>query len=160
MQQLFQPFPWYTDTLLRNHLKEQCGTTCQFKLLTPQYHMLPFQLRRPKSPLPISGLAWSCPDGSHIFILDPSAIQIYTAGEWDYIIYDGRELQVCPDCADDPFPCGWQVATMTDGVNTWYSEMFYVETGDDQFVVPGGHIWVDEDGDNIVDEAENPLYVD
>lgn len=158
MQILFQPFQWYDNPDLRNHHKKQCEEDCHFKLLTPQNHMLPFQLRRPKSPLPITGLVWSCPDGTAPFILDPSVIQIYTAGEWDYIIYDGRELSVCPDCADEPFPCGWLVATITDGVNTWYSEMFFVEPGDEMFISPDGQIWTDENGDNITDEAENPLY--
>lgn len=140
---VFTAFPWYTDKKLLNHYKEQCLQECHFKLLTPLNSLLPFNIVRPRIPNEIISWQVMCPDGSNVVDLDPELISIYTAADGDHIIYNGADLGL-------ELPCGFLVSVITDGVNTFYSEMFWVESdlaGDDPCV------HVTETGEHIITET-------
>lgn len=142
-RRVFTAFPWYTDRLLLNHYKEQCLQECHYKLLTPLNSLLPFHIVRPRIPNVI--LTWQvmCPDGSNVIDLDPDLISIYAAADGDHIIYNGGDLGL-------ELPCKYLVSVITDEVNTFYSEMFYVSnelSGDDPCV------HVTETGEHIITET-------
>lgn len=157
---IFSPFPWYNDRLLRNHYKTQCLQECQYKLLTPNKHFLPFQVTRPTAPGGITGLVITCPDGTSPWVASPDVFQIYSIGDTDYIVYDGRELSPCDDCdPDTEFPCGWLVATMTDGLNVWYSEMFWSEAPENFLPENNDNLLQTETGELILTESGDPIIV-
>lgn len=145
---VFLAFPWYTDPALLNHRKPQCEEECFFKLITPGRNLLPFHIIRPRSPDPITSWEILCPDGSDPIALDESLIKIFAADDGDHIIYEGLDLGI-------DLPAGYHISILTDGTNTFYSEMFYVECelqpSDDTcwLVTETGEAIVTEQGENI-----------
>lgn len=148
---------WYTSLEYQNHRKEWAyGRT--YPLLTPVNYILPFQLPRAKTGAAITVfrlVRWS--DAQQIDILDEmvsSGLEVVEFPDEDAITYD---LIRYPGSIPMEYDLGQGLyyCEMSDGTNTWYSELF-VMTGQDaedliridywhteRFCYPGGHIQYD-----------------
>lgn len=104
------------------------GSVKVFNLLMPASRLLPFQLRRDFSPLPITGLKAVPTNGSPaIEILDRVAsdeFKIYPFASYDQILHYGQQ-----DLSEN-LPEGEYYLELTDNVNTWYSEVVKVRDFD------------------------------
>lgn len=116
---------WYTDIKYQNHRKTHAYGDI-YPLFTPTKKLLPFQIVRPTRFNPISIVNLYRKDGT-LFqnittkILDTGLqIKRYEANGYDVILYPG----ILPMAVE--VPEGIYYATISDGVQTWYSEMFTV----------------------------------
>jgi hypothetical protein len=120
---IFQSFPWYTDPKFQNYKKTQCLKECAYKLITAANALPPFQILRSPTGDPIISFKICCADGS-------GCIEVNLSDDRYFDIFEdecGREF-VTYNGAAFPFtlPCGYHVGIISDGTNTWYSELFYV----------------------------------
>lgn len=97
---------------------------CTFELLCSQYRLLPWQFRRPPSVATITSIKLTCynEENEYEILADiPSGDLSYaTTSGWDYISYHGAQDLL------DTLPCGNYYLVITDGTDTWYSEVFKV----------------------------------
>jgi hypothetical protein len=118
------------DISKQNYKKKWCDDDYfSFKLITPLDRLLPFQIIRPSRPNEI--VSWYIYGVDNPCVQDLLALEygectyrgglfIKTCGEVDYIINNGK-------CAfSDTFGCGFYYSEISDGVQTWYSEVFYM----------------------------------
>lgn len=111
------PFPWYNNQLKQNRFKAHCERSCVYKLITPSDALLPFMFKAPTI-LPITSWTLVSLDGATTITLDETLINIKTIGGIDYVYYNGDEI--------DNLECGCWESVITDGVNTWYSEVIQI----------------------------------
>lgn len=117
--------PWYSDLKYQNHRKSYAYNSI-YPLFTPARTLLPFQIMRPTRANPITSVKLY--DRNGIFYLDitskikESGLQIkaYSALGIDVIVNPGI-LPMAITIEE-----GIYYATITDGIDTWYSEMFTV----------------------------------
>lgn len=92
-------------------------------VVSPQDRIIPFQIRRPKSQVLID--TWSLADvcNGESIDLDESKLELINAGECDFIIYDGSDLEL-----EEDIPCGLyqSIIAMDDG-SQYASQLFYVK---------------------------------
>lgn len=119
-----QPLTFYTDANDVNYLKPLCQDECVYKLNSPNDTLLPFIIKRVSSPLPVTVFKVQCFDGTGIVVLDATKVVIAHTNiidgiSYDYLVYDGQSLGVTIDC-------GQHQAVVSDGTDTWYSEIFTI----------------------------------
>lgn len=117
--------PWYTSIEQQNHRKSYAYGTI-YPLFTPKRTLLPFQIMRNTSSRNITGAQLYDKNGvlfaDITTALKETGLQIvpFASLGYDVIVYPS----LLPFAIDTPD--GIYYASMTDGVNVWYSEMFTV----------------------------------
>lgn len=125
---IFQSFPVYTDQKFQNFRKPQCSKECVFKFIIPSNALPPFQILRTPTDDPITSFKLCCPDGSNCIDVDLSGDNSY------FDIFEdecGREFVTYNGTAF-PFtiPCGYGMGIISDGTNTWTTEVYFVPDND------------------------------
>lgn len=119
------PLAWYTDILQQNHRKDYAYDQV-FNLITPERKLLPFQIRRATIANAISLVELYSLSGT--LIADITATMLgtglsvirYESLGYDLIIYNSAlPISIAT-------PEGQYYAKLSDGVNTWYSEVFTI----------------------------------
>lgn len=117
----FSVLPWYTDIREQNHRRSYAYGSV-YPLYTMVNTLLPFQIIRPKRNNAISAVKLYTVDG--VFVADvtetmkETGLQVVSFESYDVIVYTAS------------FPMATNVgqgqyyATLTDGVETWFSEVF------------------------------------
>lgn len=128
-------FPWYDDILKQNRYKEQCVSSCNYKLLTPINTIPPFEIRT--NEYGISFVSWKifCAEddteiidiSTHITI--GNAIEIVTIAGQDYIVYSGAALTETFFAPALILECGTYYSVLETNEASYYSELFSVENG-------------------------------
>lgn len=115
------PLPWY-DNVAQQDVNKKYTSDKIYSLLTPINNILPFQLKRFKRANPILSFLLKGQDGSTCYdITDDikaSGLQVDPYLDFDLIVNYNRQpltTEIIP---------GFYYAEMTDGVETWYSEVF------------------------------------
>ena len=120
---LLTVFPIY-DSIDKQFHRSVGNDVCTFKLITSMYRLLPFQFRRAPSVDLITSIKVVCyNEATETEILPdiPTGQMHYaTTSGWDYITYFGSED------LDEVLDAGDFYLEITDGENTWYSEVFHV----------------------------------
>lgn len=115
--------PWYTDINFQNHRKWYSFGDI-YPLFTPNRTMLPFQIIRPTRNNKITNVTMYRKGGEYVGVitqhLKETGLQIkqFASLGYDVIVYPGI-LPMQLTTKEGIYYC-----TMTDGVQTWYSEMF------------------------------------
>lgn len=129
---MFNVLPIYDTKDKQNFRREICGgDVCTFKLICGQTRFLPFQFMRPYSIANLVSISLYCfddtlYDSGILLLIDPSEITIENAGATDWITYFGNK-----DLSQS-IPCGtYYFKIIDDDSNIWYSELFTVETFND-----------------------------
>lgn len=151
-QEFFQPllaWRWYTTPDKLNEEKTNCKQICDFCLLSSNETLLPFQFKRPKSIAVIEQFYLISVDDSTCGVtLTPDLIQIVTIGEYDYLIYDGRNISGLTP--------GKYYAYIVSGGITYYSEPICIncDLGESNFLLQEtGYKILQETGDGILLET-------
>lgn len=155
--------PWYTSVNLQNHRKDYAFGNV-YPLVTPYKMMLPFQIIREHRSNGISKVLLKTIDGKTLADITTTAketgltIKQFTSDGYDIIIYPGT----LPMSYDTPE--GQCYAELSDGVQTWYSEVFTIKRiinndylllqwwDDENLYYSGGHI-------DYSDGFKNKLYL-
>lgn len=117
--------PWYTSINEQNHRKWYAFDNI-YPLFTPKDKLLPFQIMRETRSEEITEAKLYSKDGVFVMdILQPlqeTGLQIvpFTIFEYDVIVYPGQLPMIINT------PPGQYYATISDGVETWYSDIFTV----------------------------------
>lgn len=117
----FSVLPWYTDIREQNHRRSYAYGSV-YPLYTMVNTLLPFQIIRPKRNNAISAVKLYTVDG--LFVADitetmkETGLQIVSFESYDVIVYTGL-LPMATNIGQ-----GQYYVTLTDGVDTWFSEVF------------------------------------
>jgi len=119
--------PFYLDKTKQNYRRRWCyDDICTFKLFAPKDRLLPFQIKRTTRIDTITEMNLVCynDNGTETDLLallpTPTTLDIETAGGYDWILYYAtRDLTSLIECGD-------YYIEITDGIQTWYSEIFHV----------------------------------
>ena len=99
-----------------------------FELLMPVSQLLPFQIKRPAGILPIQTInAVPAKGGTVIDVLErinPIDLRKYAFDDYDYLVHFGTQ-----DLSSD-LPTGEYYLEVSDGINTWYSEVIAIKDFD------------------------------
>lgn len=117
----FSALPWYTDIREQNHRRSYAYGSV-YPLYTMVNTLLPFQIIRPKRNNAISAVKLYTVDGALVAditeTMKETGLQVVSFESYDVIVYTAS------------FPMATNVgqgqyyATLTDGVDTWFSEVF------------------------------------
>jgi hypothetical protein len=108
----------------QNRFKDHCQGNCEYRLLTPNdKNLLPFVLLRPVSGNPITTFYIENTVGGQ-YNCNIGFVNIYAGATYDYLVY--FPAPGGSNVLSQQVPCGFYTAVMSDGINTWYSERFYV----------------------------------
>lgn len=116
---------WYTSLDQQNHKKDYAYGQV-FPLITPEKKVLPFQIVRTTRANAVSAVNLYKVDGTLVANITASmnasglSIVRYVALGYDVIVYHG--LQVLTEAT----PEGQYYLSLTDGVDTWYSEVYTI----------------------------------
>lgn len=117
-------FRWYDKLEKQNRFKDHCIGECAYRLLTPKDGgLLPFVIVRPHRTAVINSF-YMQDDAGNIYALNATFVKVYTGTDYDYIVYKGGHV------LGTNRPCGFFTAVLGDGVDTWYSELFYIFSED------------------------------
>ena len=147
------PLPWYDSLERQNHRRDYAFGNV-FPLITPDRRLLPFQIRRGTRSNSISKVILRNLQGQQIADITSQIIETglhvkrFESEGYDLIIYTGN-LPMAITTHE-----GLYYAEMSDGVQTWYSEVFdIVRTVDEYMMIEwwdeqplyyeGGHIEYD-----------------
>lgn len=147
------PLPWYDSLERQNHRRDYAFGNV-FPLITPDRKLLPFQIRRNTRSNGITKLILRNLQGQQIADIRSQMIETglqikrFQSDGYDLIIYTGN-LPMAITTHE-----GLYYAEMSDGVQTWYSEVFdIVRTVDEYMMIEwwdeqplyyeGGHIEYD-----------------
>lgn len=117
--------PWYKDIRQQHHRKNYAYGAI-YPLYTPANYLLPFQIIRDTRNTAITSVRIYDKDGNYVVdvtqYMRETGLQIvkFESLGYDVIIYPGN-LPMATNMLD-----GQYYATMTDGVDIWYSEMFTI----------------------------------
>jgi hypothetical protein len=123
----FAAFPWMTESDWQDHRQKNLhGNTNLSICIMPNYRFVLFQIIRIANITDVSDLTWEIVEISTGATYDVKTIlpgaqtclKIRTNGSEDWIIYDATEAFT----AD--LPSGTFYSVISDGINTWYSEIF------------------------------------
>jgi len=118
-----QPLRFYQKLEHQNRYRKGAAAKV-FKLLAPTNRLLPFQLKRAATLLPIQSIKYvSVVDGSSTELLaslDSGELQTFAFQTYDYLVHFGIEDLGLT------MPEGEYYLEVTDSVNTWYSEVIQV----------------------------------
>lgn len=117
----FSVLPWYTDIREQNHRRSYAYGSV-YPLYTMVNTLLPFQIIRPKRNNAISAVKLYTVDGMFVSditeTMSETGLQVVNFESYDVIVYT----------ASSPMATnigqGQYYATLTDGVDTWFSEVF------------------------------------
>lgn len=125
-QKLVQPLRIYEAREQQNRFVVK-GRSSLFTLLCPKNSLLPFQIKRLRSPLNITSVKLvsvnGLEDGSEMEIfsnIPVSELDVFSFTDEDRVVYYGQE-----DLTND-LPLGDYYLKITDGSQTWYTEVFRV----------------------------------
>lgn len=117
--------PWYTDIALQNH-KKPYAFGAIYPLLSPPDRLLPFQIQRQVYSVSIQGLYVYNLKGERLYALSrellETGFEVKKYSDSDSLIYYG-DLPL-----SFKLPEGQYYLVMSDGRNTWYSDVFTVTT--------------------------------
>jgi len=116
------PFRWYDSIYKMNRYRKHCQEECEYKLITPFDRLLPFQLPRDSSFDVITSWVIKDMDGNTVFEPDLDLLTIIKFTNKDYVIYNSEPIGF-------PLECGYYTSEISDGTNTWYSEIFWAIGG-------------------------------
>lgn len=117
----FSVLPWYTDIREQNHRRSYAYGSV-YPLYTMVNTLLPFQIIRPKRNNAISAVKLYTVDG--VFVSDitgtmnETGLQVVSFENYDVIVY-AASFPMATNIGQ-----GQYYATLTDGVDTWFSEVF------------------------------------
>lgn len=117
----FSVLPWYTDIREQNHRRSYAYGSV-YPLYTMVNTLLPFQIIRPKRNNAISAVKLYTVDG--VFVSDitgtmnETGLQVVGFDNYDVIVYTAL-FPMATNIGQ-----GQYYATLTDGVDTWFSEVF------------------------------------
>lgn len=117
----FSVLPWYTDIREQNHRRSYAYGSV-YPLYTMVNTLPPFQIIRPKRNNAISAVKLYTVDG--LFVADiteamkETGLQVVSFESYDVIVYTGL-LPMATNIGQ-----GQYYVTLTDGVDTWFSEVF------------------------------------
>lgn len=122
------PFRWYDKPYKQNRYDNNCSDSCEFKLITDQGHLLPFQFTREASGYAIDNwiLRQACvnaelsTDSSDIE-LNKLLVQLFNTGATDYFIYTGSILGIS-------IPPGDYFSIIKCGNEIYYSEVITIKS--------------------------------
>lgn len=123
---LHNVFRWYDSIDKQSFRRFQSGDYSTYKLLTPYNRLLPFQINRPTRPQIITTFELYSPQDdtfeTDLLALCPAnTFEYVSIGTYDYITYKATK-----DFTSD-LPDGYWYCKLSDGKQTWYSEVFYVK---------------------------------
>lgn len=123
IQNNLSPLPWYDDISRQNHRKSYVQKV--YPLITPMGYILPFHLSRKTRAAEISYVRLWQLDGTYTDItqaMKDSGLRVekYEAQGFDVIYYTGKVP------ASASFKQGSFYLSMSDGTETWYSEVFNI----------------------------------
>ena len=127
------PLPWYDDINYQNHRKDYAYGNV-YQLITTEKKLLPFQFQRKTRDNEISDVVIKSLDGSKTINVTEEIkeagleIKRYESDGYDLIIYPGT-LPMAINIFE-----GMYYAEMTDGIDTWYSEVFTVMKNIDNYM--------------------------
>ena len=125
------PFPWYDDISKQNHRRDYAFGNI-FPLITPNNRLLPFQLRRDSRSASVTSVILRNIAGRQMYditdAIKETGLTIRSFDGYDLIIYPGN-IPMAISMRD-----GYYYAEMSDGVETWYSEVFDVVGQLDDFM--------------------------
>lgn len=125
------PFPWYDDISKQNHRRDYAFGNI-FPLITPNNRLLPFQLRRDSRSAYVTSVILRNIAGRQMYditdAIKETGLTIRSFDGYDLIIYPGK-IPMAISMRD-----GYYYAEMSDGVETWYSEVFDVVGQLDDFM--------------------------
>lgn len=119
------PLPWYDSIAQQNHRRDYAFGHI-YSLITPDRRLLPFQIRRDTRDANITGVILRNVDGEQIADITTPIIETgltikqFAEYGYDLIIYPG----VLPMAVNTPE--GLYYAELTDGTQTWFSEIFNI----------------------------------
>lgn len=117
--------PWYTSITEQNHRKSYAYGNI-YPLFTPANKLLPFQIMRTTRANAVTSVRLYNRDGSLFAditqFMNQTGLQVvrFASMGYDVIVYPG----ILPMPINTPD--GLYYATLSDGVQTWYSEMFTI----------------------------------
>src|SRR6266567_3702353 len=96
-------FPWYDKLEKQLRHKENVEKACDYKLITPENGLLPFQFRRDAA-TPAVPVLWEIVEANSATVIanvskslpDPigeGLLRMHTKGGWDYFTYNGVRLR-------------------------------------------------------------------
>lgn len=125
------PFPWYDDISKQNHRRDYAFGNI-FPLITPNNRLLPFQLRRNSRSASVTSVILRNIAGRQMYditeAIKETGLTIRSFDGYDLIIYPGN-IPMAISMRN-----GYYYAEMSDGVETWYSEVFDVVGQLDDFM--------------------------
>lgn len=125
------PFPWYDDISKQNHRRDYAFGNI-FPLITPNNRLLPFQLRRDSRSASVTSVILRNITGRQMYditdAIKETGLTIRSFDGYDLIIYPGN-IPMAISMRE-----GYYYAEMSDGVETWYSEVFDVVGQLDDFM--------------------------
>ena len=125
------PFPWYDDISKQNHRRDYAFGNI-FPLITQNNRLLPFQLRRDSRSASVTSVILRNIAGRQMYditdAIKETGLTIRSFDGYDLIIYPGN-IPMAISMRN-----GYYYAEMSDGVETWYSEVFDVVGQLDDFM--------------------------
>lgn len=117
----FSLLPWYTDIREQNHRRSYAYGSV-YPLYTMVNTLLPFQIIRPKRNNAISAVKLYTVDGAFVAditeTMKETGLQVVNFESYDVIVY-AASFPMATNIGQ-----GQYYATLTDGVDTWFSEVF------------------------------------
>lgn len=148
-KEIFQPLPFFYSIASKNRYKEQChNDVCTWKLIQQCDRIMPFVLLRDPSPNVITSVMMYCYDDGVSYDLTAEFTFTYSSVLIDGVYKDEIQYFGAPILEQ---PKGLMYLEIYDGLNTWYSEDFYIEccfTDDD-----------DIDSALLINDSAEPLLV-
>lgn len=126
--------PWYNDISKQNHRKDYAYGNI-FPLLTPIRKLLPFQIRRETRENDITSVIMRDINGRKIADITEQikeaglSVKRFEKDGYDIIIYNGN-LPMALDVSE-----GRYYAELSDGTETWYSEVFTLVNSTDKYMM-------------------------
>jgi hypothetical protein len=140
---LFTPWRWYDDQQKQSRYKGACEANCNFYLLTGNDALLPFMFRKPSVSNTINSWVLRDLDGTCEHNLDTSVLNITVKGLYDYIYYNGEDIE--------DLPCGTYESIITINGTPYYSELIKITS---DFSSNGTEFYLlQEDGFKILQET-------
>lgn len=121
----YSVLPWYNSIELQNH-RRSYAFGAVYPLFAPANKLLPFQILRLHSTAQIASVVLYTKEGAEVADITTQmkdaglAITSFADYGWDAIVFPGR-LPMALNMLDGQYYC-----TLSDGGNTWYSEVFTI----------------------------------
>jgi hypothetical protein len=171
--ELKTPFPFYDNISKQYRFREECESTCKYKLITPNNTVLPFQFKKNHTIVDsiLSFEVMNLDDSrAYAFSNNINLLSLINLGGFDYITFKGEALNFAYNngqVGSVDMCKGFYYIKITTMTGSYFSEVFYVDGNnwnDPDFVNPYMILeWKDtSDVANIYyqDGYVNRLYID